>query len=260
MKKWISRILILVCLVVFAYSAYQLIGYGLQTKRTQDNLNELSMMVNEGLTVDDSDKTPEERQADMMAKYGALYEENNDFIGWLKVEGTSIDYPVMYTPDDPQHYLRKNFDGDYDIAGMLFIDYRCQLDPEQMSTDTIIYGHRMKNDTMFAALGNYKEEDYVEAHKTVNFDTLYQSGTYEVFAVILSKAYNDNEDVFKYYDFVEAYTEEEFNTYLSEIQGLSIYYDEAAAPVWGDEILTLSTCDYYITDGRLAVICKRVGY
>ncbi|MDO4846925.1 MAG: class B sortase [Clostridiaceae bacterium] len=97
----------------------------------------------------------------------ALIAENSDCIGWLSIDGTNISYPVMYTPSDPQKYLRRNFYGRYSQSGVPFLDGRCNL----QSTNLIIYGHNMKNDTMFADLKKYVDRDFLNAHRTVKFET-----------------------------------------------------------------------------------------
>lgn len=257
-------ILLLAAVICFCWSAFHLGRYAWQTWTTQKNLNALSQEINTDavrVSVPDENELSSEEQAaieseQMMNKYGTLYEQNPDFIGWLSIEGTKINYPVMHTPDNPQYYLRKNFNGDYDIGGMLFADYRCSFDPA--STDIIIYGHHMNNGTMFGPLMDFKETDYLESHRTITFDTLYRPGTYQIFAAFLSAAYDDDSDAFKYYDFIQAGSEEEFQEYLDNIKALSLYYDEANAPVFGDEFITLSTCDYTQEDGRFAVLAKRI--
>ncbi len=261
MKRFFITIIFIAALICFGYSAFSLAKYAWETKVTKDNIGILVDLVEETeahLEIDETEDTRTDAEK-MMAKYGKLYERNHDFIGWLSVPGTAIDCPVMYTPDDPEHYLRKNFDGDYDIAGMLFIDARCQLDPaDHVSTDIIIYGHRMKNDTMFGPLRYYKETDFCKENNIVKFDTLYRPGTYVIFAAFLGKAYAAGSDQFKYYDFIEAETPEDMEDFLTNIRSLAHYYDEENAPVFGDEIITLSTCDYYTEDGRLALLAKRI--
>lgn len=98
----------------------------------------------------------------------ALIAENADCIGWLSIDGTNISYPVMHTPSDPQKYLRRNFYGKYSQSGVPFLDGRCDL----QSTNLIIYGHNMKNGTMFADLKKYVDRDFLNAHRTVKFETM----------------------------------------------------------------------------------------
>lgn len=97
----------------------------------------------------------------------ALIAVNGDCIGWLSIDGTNISYPVMHTPSDPQKYLRRNFYGKYSQSGVPFLDGRCDL----QSTNLIIYGHNMKNGTMFSDLKKYVDRDFLNAHRTVKFET-----------------------------------------------------------------------------------------
>lgn len=98
----------------------------------------------------------------------ALIAVNGDCIGWLSIDGTNISYPVMHTPSDSQKYLRRNFYGKYSQSGVPFLDGRCNL----QSTNFIIYGHNMKNGTMFADLKKYVDRDFLNAHRTVKFETM----------------------------------------------------------------------------------------
>lgn len=260
MKRILGTIILIIAIICFGWSAFSLGKYAWQTWTTQKNLDNLADKVNTDTiaipdTAGESEDPVSESEA-MMEKYGELYKENKDFIGWLSVEGTKINYPVMYTPNDPEYYLRKNFDGDYDIGGMLFVDARCTFNPS--STDTIIYGHHMNNGTMFGPLMDFQDNDYLKEHTKITFDTMYRPGTYKIFASFQSKAYDPDSDDFKYYDFINANSESELQDYLNNIKSLSLYYDDENAPSLGDEIITLSTCDYYTTDGRFAVLAKRI--
>lgn len=96
----------------------------------------------------------------------ALITENADCIGWLSIDGTNISYPVMHTPSDPQKYLRRNFYGKYSQSGVPFLDGRCDL----QSSNLIIYGHNMRNGTMFSDLKRYVDRDFLNAHRTVKFE------------------------------------------------------------------------------------------
>lgn len=260
MKKFLSTIIFLAAIICFCWSAFSLGRYAWQSWTTQKNLNDLAQEINTPpLLIDEAGDTETgeiSESEQMMEKYGNLYDRNHDFVGWLSIEGTKINYPVMYTPYDPQHYLRRNFDGDYDIGGMLFADYRCSFDPD--STDIIIYGHHMKNGTMFGPLMDFKDSDYLKEHSTITFDTIYRPGTFEIFATFLAADYGSDSDAFQYYNFINAESEEELTEYLDNIKALSLYYDEDNAPVFGDEIITLSTCDYTQKNGRFAVLAKRI--
>lgn len=190
----------------------------------------------------------------VLPEYEAILQENQDFAGWITIEGTKIDYPVMLTKSDADYYLMRNFNRQDDINGTLFMDARTNL--EQRSTNIIIYGHNMKSGEMFGGLKSYLNEDYWLEHQQISFDTIYESGTYEIFAVCLAQVQYQNEDGFRYYDFIQADSEEAFQEYLDNIEQLSVFMG-TDMPVYGDELLTLSTCNNYVEDGRLFLVAKK---
>ena len=117
----------------------------------------------------------------VLPEYEAIVAQHSDFAGWITIDGTKIDYPVMLTPNDGDYYLKRNVNGEDDINGTLFMDPRTDL--VQRSTNIIIYGHNMKSGAMFGSLKKYLDEDYWREHAQIRFDTIYEKGTYEVFAV-----------------------------------------------------------------------------
>ncbi len=189
----------------------------------------------------------------MLSKYMELHEDNNDLAGWLSIEGMRIDYPVMQCEDD-EYYLHHDFYGEDSKYGCLYV--RAQADLEA-GTNFVIYGHNMKDGAMFGDLDLYLKESFYKEHAIISFDTLYEERSYEIVAVFRSKVYNADEDVFKYYQFYQADTEEEFEDFYSHIKELSLY-DTGVEAQFGDTFLTLSTCAYHVKDGRLAVVAKRI--
>lgn len=190
----------------------------------------------------------------VLPEYEAILQENQNFAGWITIEGTKIDYPVMLTKSDADYYLMRNFNGQDDINGTLFMDARTNL--EQRSTNIIIYGHNMKSGEMFGGLKSYLNEGYWQEHRQIFFDTIYEKGTYEIFAVCLAQVQYRDEEGFRYYDFIQADSEEAFQEYLDNIEQLSVFMG-TDMPVYGDEILTLSTCNNYVEDGRLFLVAKK---
>ncbi len=190
----------------------------------------------------------------VLPEYEMILQENPDIAGWITIEGTKIDYPVMLTKWDGDYYLKRNFNGEDDINGTLFMDARTELAPR--STNIIIYGHNMKSGQMFGSLKSYLDEDYWNAHRQISFDTIYEKGTYEIFAVCRAQVQDRSSDGFRYYDFIQADTEEEFQEFLRNIQQLSVITG-TELPSYGDELLTLSTCNNYVEDGRLFLVAKK---
>ena len=183
-----------------------------------------------------------------------LYLENSDMIGWIQIEGTSIDYPVMQTPADPNYYLKHDFEKNYTDYGCPFMQADC--DALAPSDNLIIYGHNMKDGSMFADLAKYGSKDFWQSHKTVWFDTELGSSAYEIFAVIHTTVQADDADAFPFYRFVDAASPEEFADYVSACKAQALY-DTGISAQYGDKLLTLSTCDNITDNGRLLVIAKQ---
>lgn len=204
-----------------------------------------------------SAETPQNAEARqepvMLAKYTALHEKNEDIIGWLSIEGMMIDYPVMQCGDD-EYYLNHDFYGNRDSYGCLYV--RGMADVNTPGTNFIIYGHNMRDGSMFGDLDLYRDEGFYREHSLISFDTLYEERTYEIVAVFLSRVYNSDDEVFKYYRFYQADTQEEFDDFYENIKALSLY-DTGVEAQFGDTFLTLSTCAYHVEDGRFVVVAKR---
>ena len=182
-----------------------------------------------------------------------LAKKNADLIGWLKIEGTKIDYPVMQCQDD-NYYLSHDFYKNESRYGCLYV--KQIADVTTPDTNFIIYGHNMKDGSMFGELDLYLEEGFYREHPLIRFDSLFEKRTYEIIAVFRSQVYDQAEDVFRYYQFYEADTEEEFDDFYENIKALSLY-DTGVEAQFGDQFITLSTCAYHVEDGRFVVVAKR---
>ena len=205
--------------------------------------------------------------ADMTQMMEEVHGINPDTAGWLSIDGTVIDYPVMQTPSDEQYYLNRDFDGKYSAYGCIIADTDSVIgtgtkannydDGSIPSTNIILHGHNMKNGTMFGGLDKYRDQTYEKSHSRIKFSSLYEEREYEICAVFLSQVYKKSDDVFKYYQFFNADTEEEFNDFYSNIKSMSMY-DTGVDSAYGDEFLTLSVCAYHVDNGRLVVVAKRI--
>lgn len=203
---------------------------------------------------EDESQAPEiplTEEESILPEYGELFLQNPDMVGWIKVEGTSINYPVMQTPNEPNFYLKHNFEKEYSDLGTPYVQEDCDI---AASDNLVIYGHHIKGQKMFGALEEYKSQSFYEEHKTVQFDTLTQHNDYEVIAVFKTVAYSS--EGFRYYDFVNAKNEDEFNTYVEKCRELALY-DTGVTAEYGDRLITLSTCEYSAQNGRLVVVAKK---
>ncbi len=189
----------------------------------------------------------------MIQEYQAMYTMNNDMVGWIEIPGTAIDYPVVQSPYQTNFYLRRNFYKEKATCGAIYVREKC--DVNMPSDNVTIYGHNMGNGTMFGHLHKYKEKSFWQENRLIYFDTLYEYHTYEIFAVFRTTA--DLSKGFSYHTFDVAADENAYNEFVSTCIELSMY-DTGITPVYGDKLITLSTCDRSITDGRLVVVAKRV--
>lgn len=240
MKKAITilAIILLGCIAVYC-------GYEIYTESKEDNVQITEFEeIAETLKVN-GDEVDED-------KYKDLYEQNHDFVGWIRIDNTPIDYPVMQSKDNPEFYLKHNFKKEYSRFGVPFVQANCDIANDD---NIIIYGHNMKNKTMFNALTHYSDREFYESRKLIRFDTLEESNLYEVIGVFKTRAYSDNG--FRYYDFTKANTEAEFNAYIEKCKALS-FYETGLTAEYGDRLLTLSTCEYTQNNGRLVVVAKMI--
>lgn len=191
---------------------------------------------------------------EILDEYKMLYSLNQKLIGWIKIDDTYIDYPVLQTSNN-DYYMNHNFDQEEDKNGSIFLDTDCSIIPR--STNLILYGHHMRSGRMFGQLNKYSSEEFYKDHKYIQFDTIYEKGTYEVMFVFRSQIFEESEIVFKYYQFIDANSEIEFNSNMREMAEMSLY-DTGVTAEYGDELLTLSTCDYYTDYGRFVVVAKRI--
>lgn len=196
-----------------------------------------------------------EKAQETLPQYRALYEQNPDMVGWLRVDGTNIDYPVLQTPGDNEYYLRRGFDRLYSTAGSLFLDERCRLGADP-TANWLVYGHNMADGSMLGELSKYEDEAFWREHPTFTFDTLTESGTWQVAAVLRTEL---GADEWPYYTFFDAEGRAEWQRRVDAILALSLY-DTGVDPEYGQQLLTLSTCGTatIYTDERLAVLAVRV--
>ena len=179
-----------------------------------------------------------------------MYEQNNDLVGWIRIDGTGIDYPVMQTPSNPDYYLKHSFEKTWSDYGVPYVDAACTVGA---SNNLIIYGHNMKNGTMFHDLVNYTKKDFYEAHPVICFDTVDAPGQYQVIAAF---RYNTNKETFVYNEHTDM-DEAEFAEYVENCRARSIY-DTGVTAEYGDQLITLSTCEYTYTNGRFVVVAKKI--
>lgn len=261
LENKMQRVLLFICISVFIFSTSTLGWQYVRSLREKNVLIQLAQtkQSTEGSASFSIDTSPPQLSVEasasaILAQYETLSRQNSDMIGWIKIDGTEIDYPVMYTGDD--FYLGHDFDKAAAKNGLPYIDRRCTVEP--YGTNTIIYAHNMKNGTMFSELLNYKSPDYYAEHAIIRFDTLHEKQEYKIIAAFESEVYKKNDTVFKHYNFLNAESKAAFDEYVTNVQALSLY-DTGINPEYGDAFITLMTCSYHTDNGRFVVVAKKVN-
>ena len=269
MKKVLFTAVVLLLVAAFGISAFMVGNYLIEGKQQAERNEELSGIVanaqnqtteaettaaTETAETEQTEETTEPTEAGgMLPGYKELYEMNNDVVGWIKMEGTKMDYPVMQTPDERDFYLYRDFDKKNSSRGSIYAREVCDIN--EPSDNITIYGHNMADGSMFACLGNYTNKTAWENNSLIFFDTLTEYHTYKIFAVFKTSA-NVGQG-FSYHQFVDAENEEEFNEFVSTCKKLA-FYDTGITPVYGDKLICLSTCEYTLDNGRLVVAAVRI--
>lgn len=175
---------------------------------------------------------------------------NTDMIGWIKIEDTNIDYPVMQTKNKLNYCLRRNFYKEYSYYGTPYMQENCDIDK---SDNLIIYGHHIKNNQMFGILEKYKSKDFYNDHRIIKFITEDKILEYEIIYIFKTSATKG----FEYYKYIDFNDESEFNTFNNKCKELAFYNTEITSD-YGDKFITLSTCDYSQENGRIVVVAKNI--
>jgi len=234
---------------VFISSSFILSKEIIQSKKEKAAFDKMAQDLHTAVEKQENGKTAEELTLEY---YKKLKQQNEHFVGWISIPGTSLDYPVVHTPQDIEYYLRRAFDGSYAVSGTPFLGEGCDIN----STNVLIYGHRMNNDTMFTSLLDYAKKDYWENHKEIRFDTVDKLQTYEVFAAFYIDIPFENDDsAFHWYNYSGDIQGETFAEYVNQVKAHA-YYDTGIEVAEGDKLITLTTCAYNDETQRFVVVAK----
>lgn len=193
-------------------------------------------------------------KTEKMLKLEELQKENEDIVAYIEIDGTNINYPVLQASDN-DFYMKKNYKKEYSKDGAIFVDK--DYNWEKPSTNLLIYGHNNSNGQMFCDLLKYKDESFYLEHPIIKFTTNKEEAEYEIIAVFRSRVYYKSEkNVFRYYYFIDAENEEQFDSFVENSKKSSLYNTGKTAQ-YGDQLMTLSTCSYHTEDGRFAVVAKK---
>lgn len=243
-RKFIRVFFFLLLVAIIVASSIYILSNLMQEKKQQNDFEEIQEIV--------EDNTKEESNSENSIDLYNLYLINNDVVGWIRIEGTNINYPVM---QNSEYYLRRNIYKEYSTYGTPFLADYCNIN---LSDNLIIYGHHIKSGMMFADLDKYKSYDYYLNHKTIKLYKLQRTETIEEeYKIISCFKTTVNKGGFKYYDFFNAASEADYNSFVEQCRELSFYNTEDTAK-YRDKLITLSTCEYSLNNGRMVVVAKKI--
>lgn len=268
MKKGIKVIIGFILAIALAASGFWLVHRFIESKEQQANFRELAESVllekptiphkvesvsqsptipsDDPMAPSSSSPTPRP-MPEVLHDLTALKEKNADCIGWIRVPGTDIDYPLMWTPHDPEHYLRLDFYGSYSDHGVPFLDHRCDLN----SGNLILYGHNMFDGSMFTDLLWYREQEYMDSHRQIILET--PDGAWEYQVIAVCQANSVESELYQAINFTDPAGKADF---LDAVRKDSVFFVGADDDT--ERFITLSTCDVSRRNGRVAVVGRLV--
>ena len=234
-------------MIVFILALAYIINHleeGEEIKQESDLLNTIE--------IEETQVTPQ--KTERMLQIEKLQEQNSDIVGWIEVEGTNINYPVLQGEDN-SYYMNHNYKKEENTYGSIFLDK--DYDWSIPSSNLLLYGHNLQNGELFHDILNYKDKSYYEEHPVIRFTTEKEDSEFEIISAFYSRVYYKSEtNVFRYYYFINADNEEEYNEFVENAKEASIY-DTGKTAEYGDQLITLSTCSYHTEDGRFAVVARK---
>ena len=261
LKQIILKVLFLVCFVTLIVSAVYLADYFWEAEH-QDAVIEYSREIWHedfiGIKPSENENDAEKQEnAIDDTKIQFMLEENNDFKGWITIPGTKVDNPI-YQTDNNDYYLNHNQLKQKSVYGSLYFDYRNKLSKTEQDKNLIIYGHEMKNGTMFGSLKKLKSLDFYKQHPTLEFSTLYEKNIYKIYSVFILNASKADDGGYIYNIYRQNFNDEvEFKDWTDEALARSII-NTGVDTAYGDDILTLVTCSEDFPNARLVVMARKV--
>lgn len=197
----------------------------------------------------------------ILSRFEKIYKANNDVVGYIYIEGTNINYPILHHPEEKDYYLKRDFYGSYDRHGCIYLRENCDMfEPTDVLT---IYGHYMSDDTMFADIHEYLDKKFFDSHQYITVWDLYEQHTYQV--VCLFKTSGTYGTGFPFHLFDDFANEEEYNEFIHGVRDVAgtgytgkTIFDSGIETQYGDQFICLATCEYTINNGRLILVAKRI--
>ncbi len=241
------KLIMILLLIVVLLSGYRIADYYITSAQEKAAYGELD---SKRALIDDN-----YYEESTLQFYKEMYDENNDFWGWITIPSTNINYPVMYSPNSGDYYLYRNYKKESASSGSIYIDdYH-----EETSSNMIVHGHNMRDGSMFADLDKYKDESFFLDNKIIRFDSMDEIREYEVISVLIVSLLSTDDDFFDFFQYGNITDEKSFNEYMGIISSMEMY-DSGVTATFGDNIITMSTClssDTHAPE-RFLVVAKKI--
>lgn len=240
-----------ILLIIFIVGITYITQYYKLSNNNKQIYNDIATNITDNEVI--SDGVPENVQ-----KVITLKQENKDVVGWIQIDNTIINYPIMQSTDkDKDYYLTHNYKNEYSKYGSIYLYKDSNI--TDVNSNVIIYGHNMKDEQMFNTLLKYENQDFYNEHKTIKIATEQEESVYEVVSVFKSRVfYQDEKDVFRYYNYTNFESPETYNTYINNCKKIQLY-DTGVSAEYGEQLITLITCEYSQENGRMVVVAKKIN-
>ncbi len=256
-KKIIIILLTIVFFVCLCYIAYYLYS-SIQNKNLYNSLNEpiVEQPVVEPAQESEpviSETTP---TYEYVEKVKALKQEYEDVKGWIRIENTNINYPILQSNNDNDYYLSHNYKKENNRYGSISINTKCDIKKE--GSNVIIYGHNMQDEQMFGDLLKYQNKSFFDEHPIITIDTDETETQYQIMYAFKSRIfYQDETNVFRFYRYYDFEDENKFNEYVTNCKKIQLY-DTGITPIYGNQLITLVTCEYSQNNGRFVIVAQKI--
>lgn len=252
----VRKIIFFIALVVLIGSLCYLGNYFIQRYLSDNLAHKIADIYNGDASFDADNQLP--LPDGYNQKFNSLYQINQDIKGWIQLDGTTINYPVMQGSDN-DYYLRRNIYKEYDINGVPFLDYRNKLDINSQSDNLVIYGHHMNFDGVFGPFVHYNKLDFYKEHPIITFDSVYKDMKWKVVAGFYAATSEADEGgpVFDYQNYIDLSDKSRYNEFISQIKQRSVV-DTGVDVKYGDKFITISTCANEFHEGRFVVVARLI--
>lgn len=265
-KKEIARKVIFFVALIVLITSFIMIIMDVQSDIIVEKVKGEVINLHTNISVSNDKKEEiKEEYPEILDEFVQLIDTNPDIVGWLKIDGTVIDYPVMQTEDN-EFYLKNNFYKQSNQAGEIFADYRDPITPTSNANNIILYGHNMPSGERFGMLSHYNNArpgndlEFYKQHPKITFNTLYKASTYKIFGGMLVNTRKEDGEVFYYLRGRNFKSKTEFDEYIAQILDRSTFINPDVNMQYGDQLLTLSTCifNYGIDELRWVIFAREV--